>query len=106
MKFLKHFRSKSKLKDKKEKNNYDYQDSRHHGSTAPWVPTGMDYTKRFNDKILTLIFQYVCPHTTDDSYDSSERSMIGDGCMLCDLRDLSNCSLVKKSWYPVASGLL
>ncbi|KAI9674305.1 MAG: hypothetical protein M1822_009554 [Bathelium mastoideum] len=32
--------------------------------------------------------------------------MIGDGCPLCDLRDLSNCAQVCREWYAVAQRLL
>lgn len=56
--------------------------------------------------VLTHIFSNVCPHAQDDSYIPSEDSMKDGGCMLCDMRDLSQCALVNKKWYEAASLLL
>lgn len=67
--------------------------------------TGPDLTRRLDDKILRLIFQYVCLHSADDTLDSSEESGY-EGCMSCDMRDLAHCALTKRQWYSVAAGLL
>ena len=61
-----------------------------------------DPTARLPDKVLRLIFEAVCPHSTDVSYDAYENANVGDGCMLCDLRDLSICTRVRKSWHKSA----
>lgn len=67
--------------------------------------SGPDCTARLDDKILRRIFEYVCPHSTDEGFDSSEDSG-NDGCMTCDMRDLAHCALAKRQWYSVAAGLL
>ncbi|TKA79935.1 hypothetical protein B0A49_02493 [Cryomyces minteri] len=99
MGFLKHFRSKSKLKEaavSKSPSPRSAQPARY----------GRDFTARLGEEELERIFGFVCPHALDDTYESSERSMIGDGCMLCDLRDLANCARVCLKWYQVAQKLL
>lgn len=58
------------------------------------------------NSILRRIFSHVCPHSLDETYEAQEASMIGDGCVLCDTRDLSHCEMVSKRWYWLASGLL
>lgn len=99
MGFMKHFRSKSKQKEKSKSKGSN-------GAVYYPVPRGRDYSCKLPDKVLKLIFSYVCPHAEDGSYESCEDSQLGDGCMLCDLRDLSNCAQVRRSWYPPAAGLL
>jgi hypothetical protein len=108
MGFLKHFRSRSRLKQ---------QDSPPRApdlSKYPQSPKpvryayghGPDYTSRLPPKVLANIFSYICPHTLDFTYDPCEQSQIGDGCMLCDLRDLSNCARVCRRWYASAQQAL
>ena len=103
MGLLKHFRSKSRLKEISSPLPYD-------SSYPPVPPTparfGRDLTQRLPDKVLTNIFTYICPHTQDFSYEHSENSQIGDGCMLCDLRDLAACAQVCRKWYGLAQKLL
>ncbi|GLA64062.1 hypothetical protein AtubIFM56815_007049 [Aspergillus tubingensis] len=67
---------------------------------------GLDLTKKLPRPLLARIFTYVCPHTIDSSYDTSEESMTEDGCMLCDMRDLAHCAMVCKRWYLEARALL
>lgn len=67
---------------------------------------GRDHTQRLPDAVLRRIFSYVCPHTQDTTYEPSERSQIGDGCMLCDLRDLAACAQTCRKWYQVGQRLL
>ncbi|OOG00131.1 hypothetical protein ASPCADRAFT_504025 [Aspergillus carbonarius ITEM 5010] len=67
---------------------------------------GLDATKKLPRPLLARIFAYVCPHTVDSSYDTSEESMTEDGCMLCDMRDLAHCAAVCKRWYLEARSLL
>lgn len=102
MGFLKHFRSRSRLKDQPKPSQ-----SPRRVQQYP-VRYGEDLTKKLDNHpdILRRIFTFVCPHCQDESYEPSERSMVGDGCMLCDLRDLASCSAVKRGWYGVAQDLL
>ncbi|KAF2267259.1 hypothetical protein CC78DRAFT_559009 [Lojkania enalia] len=98
MGFMKRFRRQKSPKHKEAARLRDdvYQ-------PAPY--TGPDCTRRLDDKILRRIFEEVCPHTADETYDGSEDSG-NDGCMSCDMRDLAHCALVKREWYGVAAGLL
>ena len=107
MGLLKHFRSKSRLKDPEAASPSQYTSS----YPLPQRPAavaryGRDFTTKLPDKALTRILQFVCPHSTDCTYEPSEQSQIGDGCMLCDLRDLSNCASVCRKWYGLAQKLL
>ena len=96
MGFLKHLRSKSRLKDSPEPAQRTRNAARY----------GRDFTARLPDDVLQRIFVDTCPHTVDRSYEPSERSAISDGCMLCDLRDLANTAQVCRKWYNVAQNLL
>ena len=102
MRFMRHFRSRSKLKHKDRDADPDRNQV-----PFPAAYTGPDCIARLNghDNILRRIFEYVCPHTADDTYDANEYSEF-EGCSLCDTRDLSNCAKVRRQWYPVASGML
>ena len=102
MGLLKHFRSKSRLRNSPEAASYDRSVPL---PSAP-RPSSRDCTARLPPNVLENIFSYVCPHTRDLSYLPSEESQIGDGCMLCDLRDLSNCARVSRKWYASAQKLL
>lgn len=100
MGFMKHFRRKtSKHKEDKGRLRSDFQ----FPAASPY--RGPDCTQRLPDTVLRRIFELVCPHSTDESYDSSEESG-NDGCMSCDTRDLAHCALTKRQWYSVAAGLL
>jgi hypothetical protein len=97
MGFMKRFRrQKSPKKDARLRDDFSYPSAAYYGP---------DCTQRLDDKILRRIFEEVCPHTTDESFDSSEDSG-NDGCMTCDMRDLAHCALAKRQWYGVAAGLL
>ncbi|KAF2021122.1 F-box domain-containing protein [Aaosphaeria arxii CBS 175.79] len=97
MGFMKRFRRQKSPKNKDFFPRNDYH------SVAAYH--GPDCTPRLNDKILRRIFEEVCPHSMDESLDSSEDSG-NEGCMTCDMRDLAHCALVKRQWYSVAAGLL
>ncbi|OAA40348.1 F-box domain protein [Metarhizium rileyi] len=56
--------------------------------------------------ILKRIFTFVCPHAIDESYESCEESAKDEGCMLCDVRDLSHCTQVNRAWRPTAIQVL
>lgn len=65
----------------------------------------VDWTANLPQNIMQRIFEFVCPHTMDESYESSESSA-GNSCMLCDMRDLSYCVLVCKRWRKYAVPVL
>lgn len=94
MGLLKQFRSRSKLAaEEKQNGQYNY----------PVQPVaGRDHITRLPTEVLKRIFEFVCPHTIEKSYESSDRVDIGDGCMLCDLRDLARCAAVGRCWYQPA----
>ncbi|GAB7360667.1 hypothetical protein MBLNU230_g0546t1 [Neophaeotheca triangularis] len=110
MGFLKHFRSKSRLKDKEGSPQQQLQSHSYNKGYSNGSPQasyrGRDQTQRLPSNVLENIFTFVCPHVLDDTYEPSERSSIGDGCMLCDLRDLGRCASVCRKWYQSAQRLL
>jgi hypothetical protein len=99
MKLFRHIRSKSKLKEKDHGPGNAYPSQYFH-------PTGKDVTSRLPIAILQTIFVLLCPLTVDDSYDSSEESLVGYGCALCDLRSLAHCALVSMKWCNAAQYLM
>ena len=99
MKFLKHIRSKSKVKDK--------DDGQARAYASQYSPhSGRDATARLPHAILQMIFAEVCPFTLDNTYDSSEESLVDYGCALCDLKDLAQCALTSRRWWNAAQDLL
>ena len=96
MKFLHHMRSPSKLKNC----NPEAQVYSTDGGGIPNAPSQLSI------RILERILTYICPHTQDESYSTSEESMIEDGCMLCDMRDLAHCALVSRSWAEATKNIL
>lgn len=101
MKFLKSLRSKSPFRSKES--NHFYQDV---PPASLFSPPAKDYFSSLPSKVLERIFRFVCPHATDESYDSCEASTQDDVCMLCDLRDLSNCVKVSRRWRKPATTVL
>ncbi|KAF1822904.1 uncharacterized protein K489DRAFT_318674 [Dissoconium aciculare CBS 342.82] len=95
MGFLKHFRSKARLRDNSNPKAASYPE-------LPYVRYGRDYTRQLPDAILARIFAYVCPHVADTTYEPCESSQIGEGCMLCDLRELAECARLCRKWRAVA----
>ena len=94
MGLLKHLRSRSRLKSNA-------------GSRGEFnIYRGPDRISRLPKHILCRIFNYVCPHTMDESYESSEKSALDDGCGLCDLKDLAQCALVNRDWYMAVQDVL
>lgn len=73
--------------------------------TPPRSAPGRDHTRKLPRPLWGYILALVCPHTVDDSYETSEESMT-DGCMLCDMRDLAHCAQVCKRWFIEARVLL
>ena len=104
MKFLSHMRSRSRLYRNDEDQPFQ---SRTHDVYRPRnVPPIPNRRVILPDDIVKRILVFVCPHTQDESYVTSEDSMTDGGCMLCDMRDLAQCALVKKSWSEAAAMLL
>jgi hypothetical protein len=91
MGLLKQFRSRSRLVAESARIDYSVQ-----------PVTGRDYIARLPPRLVQVIFEFACPHTLDKGYDVSEKADVGDGCMLCDLRDLAHCAAVRRSWYRLA----
>ena len=104
MKFLSHMRSRSRL----YKNDEDqpFQSRTHDVHLPRTVPPIPGRGVILPDDLLKRILAFVCPHTRDESYVTSEDSMTDGGCMLCDMRDLAQCALVKKAWSEAAATLL
>lgn len=102
MGLLKHFRSRSKLNSPPRaapqpvRNPAPYYDN----------PGGIDCTEHLPVNVLRNIFAQVCPHSQDGAYTTSEKSQVGDGCMLCDLRDIAQCARVRRNWYQIAQETL
>lgn len=103
MKFLSHMRSRTRLNRNDEDQAYQ---SRIHDGYAPRTLPISGRGVILPDDILKMILAFVCPHTQDDSYVTSEDSMTDGGCMLCDMRDLAQCALVRKAWGEAAAMLL
>ena len=102
MKFLSHIRSRSKLKnDTSEASIYDIRGSSSAGPYGNRSPI----TKLPNN-VLEQIFAYVCPHVRDYTYNGLEDSMQDGDCMLCDLRELAQCALMRRQWADVVQKLL
>ena len=104
MKLLKHIRSRSKIKSA-EAQIYDSLAPPGSPGFSIGFPTS-DIAARLPPPVLEAIFAFVCPHVLDETFDSLEDSMIEDGCMLCDMRDLAHCAAVCRSWTVTAKTLL
>jgi hypothetical protein len=96
MGIFKRFRSKHNLKEKQSR------------TAEPYYPSnpGIDYTYKLTPALLARIFSFVCPHSSDLTFESFEDVDYGDTCFLCDTRDLANCARVKRSWYQPAQATL
>ena len=106
MGLLKHIRSRSRLRPSPSGGTGIFQPSRYHQHSRALSSSGLDHTKSLPPKVLAKIFTYVCPHTADYSYVDCENSQIGDGCLLCDMRDIAHCALVCRAWKEQAVPLL
>lgn len=102
MKFLNHIRSRSKLKNEvPEASIYDFR------NPLPPARYGVRHAPlKLPDKVLCNILANVCPHVQDDTYIRLEDSMQDGNCMLCDLRELAQCTLVSRQWAVVGQQLL
>lgn len=103
MKFLNHMRSRSRLRN----GTNERQVYHHHASSS--ASYSHSHTRPFPilpQRVLRTILKHVCPHTQDESYLTSEESMVDGGCMLCDMRDLAQCALVRREWAEAVALLL
>ncbi|THV89334.1 hypothetical protein D6D26_09790 [Aureobasidium pullulans] len=96
MGFFKHLRAKSHNKSNESSSN-----SPRRSPIA--IRPGRDFAAKLPNDILTKIMVQVAPHTQDATFEPSERSTIGEGCMLCDLRDLAKAGQVCRRWYNAAA---
>jgi len=103
MGFLKHLRSKSRIKDESSSTSIYRPPPAPVSRPARY---GRDFTQRLSDDVLERIFADICPHTQDQTFEPSEHSSVGDGCMLCDLRDLAKTAQTCRKWYRVAQNML
>jgi len=108
MKLLGHIRSKSRLKNEEPQAQAQAYYHGHTDSQPAYRSRIANYnpTAQLPQKIFREIFTAVCPHSRDESYLSSEDSMLDGGCMLCDLRDLSHCAMVNRQWAGPALAML
>lgn len=117
------FRRSKKQKEKKNF-NYDRDPSYRSGPGADYYgqnghSNGADYNNGFADggplnngvfapwlqlplPIIQRIFTFVCPHSSDETYETCEQSASDFSCMLCDLRDLAHAGMVCKAWRKAA----
>lgn len=109
MKFLNRIKSKTRLRDD-DNRSFSNASSIPHGyeSSIPYARPGQwpNPTSRWPQPLLELLMSYVCPHSRDDTFTPCEDSVNDGGCVLCDMRDLSMCSLVNKQWSDAAQNVL
>lgn len=106
MGLLKHLRTKSRTRSQDQGNQYYESPQQHFYQSANGHGYEHDSTARLPDDILRRILETVCPHATDVTCSSSEESAVGDGCMLCDMRDLARAAQVNRKWYKASRSLL
>lgn len=70
------------------------------------VDPRLDFTARLPAPVLERIFQFVCPHSTDYSFDPNENVALEQSCRCCDLQDLARCARVRRSWVSPARAVL
>jgi hypothetical protein len=105
MGLFKRFRSKHNLKVKEEQQQQQQQHQHQQQRSAePYYPSspGIDYSYKLPPTLIARIFSFVCPHSSDFTFETFEDVDYGDTCFRCDTRDLANCALVKRSWYQPA----
>lgn len=74
-------------------------------STSTTSPA-VEWVARLPAPLVERIFSFVCPHASDETYETCEQSAVEDTCMLCDLRDLSHCAQVSRRWRTLAANVL
>jgi hypothetical protein len=103
MKFLKKLRSRSRGKEQPE---YAARSDIARNVPAYQAPPWTDLINKLPAPILERVFGFVCPHSQDDTYESCESSAVEDACMLCDMRDLAQCTRVSRRWRKLAANVL
>ncbi|KAH9883386.1 hypothetical protein F4778DRAFT_664372 [Xylariomycetidae sp. FL2044] len=95
--------------DDLERDKYRLYNPNHHNDFySPVLETGRVFAPwlELPSPILERVFAFVCPHSSDQSYESCEQSALEDACMLCDLRDLAHAGRVCKAWRKSALKLM
>lgn len=99
-------------KDKKSRDDSSAipAEFRPRGASEPPLYPPSQFSARLLDHlppgVLERIFAFVCPHAHDETYETCEESANDRGCMLCDLRDLSHCARVSRTWRRSAVKVL
>lgn len=91
-------RDRYRLYNPHQQNDYHNYAAERAGVFAPWL--------ELPAPILERVFSFVCPHCSDESYETCEQSALVDACMLCDVRDLSHAGQVCKRWRRSAIKLM
>lgn len=105
MKFLDNIRSRSKGKSSDSARGHSRTIS-HPYFDNPNTDFRPNPTARFPLTLLEDLFAHVCLHARDDTFVSSEESMLDGGCTLCDMRDLAHCAAVNKQWSEAGHNVL
>ncbi|KAI1259348.1 hypothetical protein F5Y18DRAFT_302782 [Xylariaceae sp. FL1019] len=118
MKFFRRSKKSSSSIDKSHKKSGYAQDAQERDKYRLYNPRQNDYSNyaersrvfapwlQLPQPILERVFAFVCPHSSDESYETCEQSAVEDACMLCDLRDLAHAGQVCKLWRQVARQLM
>lgn len=98
---------------RKDKKKSEHQIPAEFLSTSPYASPAFPPTyasailvDQLPHPVLERIFRFVCPHASDKTYETCEGSASDEGCMLCDLRDLSHCAQASKAWRRAAVNVL
>jgi len=108
MGLLKHFRSRSKIKDdaRTAAARRSNEDNDGYPRPAYLIPPPFDCIQALSEhpNILQRVFSYVCPHSEDVSFASLEtiRGAIKE-CPLCGIKDLAACARVRQGWNQLAT---
>ena len=107
MKFLRHIRSRSRMKhrnDSPEAVIYSPNGSLT-AYPADLPPVGL--VAAMPTPVLARIFAHVCPHAGDAAYTACEDAdLVESECPLCDARDLASCARVCRRWAGPAQSIL
>lgn len=82
------------------------RDTTSYDSTLTYGKSVVSPASQLPVNTLALIFGFICPHGNDESYKCSEDSLAGNGCPLCNTRNLAQASIVCRRWRAAAQKLL
>ncbi|KAG0133768.1 hypothetical protein HOY82DRAFT_482249 [Tuber indicum] len=95
-------RTRSKHGGKKQARDGSQNGSCNLSHASPYADLHPSPASEAPVEVLMTIFSFICPHALDDTYLSVEETTMELGCMLCDMRELSHCGLVCRSWHKAA----